>query len=115
MPANEEQRIQQACIKWYEYSYPKLRHCLHSNNNNAKNKTQGAIWKSMGMLAGVSDLEYNRDGKTYFIEIKTEKGRQSAYQKEFQEKITNEGFEYFIIRSLDEFIELIQSIELWMV
>jgi len=110
MAKNDEQRIQQACIKWFQYSYPVRRHCLHSNNNNAKNKTQGAIWKSMGMLAGVADLEYNRLGKTYFIEIKTAMGRQTKNQKEFEQRIAEEGFEYFVIRSLDEFIELIDNI-----
>lgn len=60
-----------------------------------------------GVLAGVSDLILVLPNKILFVEMKTSKGVQSKYQKVFQKNIEVLGFEYKIIRSLDEFKFLI--------
>ena len=44
------------------------------------------------------------------IELKTEKGRQSDSQSAWQYLMINQGFRYYIIRSLEEFKELITKI-----
>jgi hypothetical protein len=44
------------------------------------------------------------------IELKTEKGRQSDSQRAWQYLMVNQGFEYYIVRSLEEFKELIVKI-----
>lgn len=54
-------------------------------------------------VPGLSDLTlYSNGGKTVFIEIKTPEGRQSVQQKRFQKAVENLGYEYIIIRSLEE-------------
>lgn len=45
-----------------------------------------------------------------FLEMKTEKGRQSEEQKEFQNKVSKLGFEYVICRSFDQSV---LAIERW--
>lgn len=58
-------------------------------------------------VPGLSDLTLYADkGKTVFIEIKTPTGRQSQQQKRFQRAVENLGYEYIIIRSLEEAEEL---------
>jgi hypothetical protein len=58
----------------------------------------------MGMVAGVSDLIYLRDGlPPLCIEMKDETGKQSQAQKDWQAIAESTGAEYVIIRSLEEF------------
>lgn len=105
-----EAQLQRQCITWFRYNFPKRKKLLHMNFNNPRNKIQGKRLKDQGMIAGVADLEYNVKGKTYFLEAKTTKGRQSTKQKEFQEAIEADGFDYFIFRTFSEFVEIIESI-----
>ena len=56
-----------------------------------------------GLLAGVSDLIIVIPNKVIFVEMKDAIGRQSPGQIEFEQTVTNLGFEYYLIRSVDEF------------
>ncbi len=59
-------------------------------------------------MAGVSDLIVLKpNGETIFVEIKTDVGIQSLVQIKFQNKVEELGFKYFVVRSLDDFKELI--------
>ena len=63
-------------------------------------------------LPGEADLTlFCKGGKTYFIEIKTATGKQSKQQKRFQTAVENLGFEYIIMRSVDEAREFIREVE----
>jgi hypothetical protein len=59
--------------------------------------------KATGLVAGVSDLIIVQPDRVIFLELKDTNGRQSNEQKSFQEKVTALGFEYWLIRSLEEF------------
>jgi hypothetical protein len=59
--------------------------------------------KATGLVAGVSDLIIVQPNRVIFLELKDTNGRQSNEQKLFQEKVTALGFEYWLIRSLEEF------------
>jgi len=65
------------------------------------NQNQYKLTK-IGVVAGVSDLIYVTKDKVYFIEIKTENGKQSEKQKIFENKIKSLGYIYLIVRSLDD-------------
>lgn len=66
--------------------------------------------KAVGLVAGVSDTIFLWRGKAHLIEFKTPTGRQSAKQKEWQEKAEAQGFSYHIVRSLEDFKQLIEGI-----
>lgn len=54
-------------------------------------------------LPGEADLTlFTYGGKTIFIEVKTPNGRQSQDQKHFERVITAYGFEYIVMRSVEE-------------
>jgi len=105
-----EQNLQQNIVNYFNYQYPKLRGCLCSNLANSKNARIGGINKSLGVVAGRSDLSLYLNKTAYFIEVKAPKGRQSEKQKEWQKIMEFHGYEYYIVYCLDDFIELIKKI-----
>jgi len=76
-------------------------------HNTPKNAIDGARLRSMGLLAGVSDMIFLRQNQTPLcIEFKTETGTQQAVQKDWQAIAESVGCKYVIVRSLAEFQEL---------
>jgi hypothetical protein len=66
--------------------------------------------KALGVVEGVADFELVSDGRVDFIEMKTDIGKQSAAQKEFQRMVNERGHYYHIVRTVEEFKNLIKSI-----
>ena len=72
-------------------------------NGGYRTKSEAMKMKATGLVAGVSDLIIVQPNRVIFLELKDTNGRQSNEQKSFQEKVTALGFEYWLIRSLEEF------------
>lgn len=103
MQEQTEDRLQQSCFMWFHNTYPALRGLLCYNLNNSANAIAGARDKSMGLQAGRSDMVLYYQCHAYMIEFKTDAGKQSKGQIEWQAAIERQGFTYVIIRTLDEF------------
>lgn len=58
--------------------------------------------QSLGSLKGMSDLTAIKDGKTIYIEVKTSRGHQSQYQKDFQQEIESHGGIYILARGIED-------------
>ena len=108
---NEEALIQSECVKWFTNTY-----CLKHHNPRGlifsvpnelgkTNALQTMLAKSCGLLSGVSDtvVIHPKTYKLSFVEFKTEIGTQSASQIEFENRVISLGYEYKLIRSVDEF------------
>ena len=108
-----ESAIQQQCYLWFNNTYCLKHHeprlLIFSVPNEGKNAIEQSRKKATGMLAGASDTIVVLPNKVLFIEFKDDKGRQSDKQKEFEERVNKLGFEYYIIRSLEEFKQLIKQ------
>ena len=68
--------------------------------------------KGEGVTAGVADvlLLVARNGyHGLCIEFKTEDGKQSKSQKEWQKAVTEQGYLYVVVRSFDEFKSVIEN------
>lgn len=115
----DENRVQQEIYTWYSNAYCLAHHtprCLifHVPNQGQQHLT------GIGVLAGVSDLiilHATHDTHTrpvyttlLFIEVKDHKGRQSDAQKAFEMRVVALGYRYAVVRSLDEFKEVINNI-----
>ena len=102
-----EDRIQFEIVTWFKNN--KIDGLIFAiPNGGSRNKIEAMKLKATGVLAGVSDLIILQpNGKIKFVEVKIEKGRQSESQKDFQKKVNDLGFDYYIVRSLDDFIEII--------
>jgi len=76
----------------------------HSPNEGRRGWKAQRDVKSHGVHAGWPDLEILHNGKTYFIELKSLKGRLTARQKLCHEQLIHAGFYVKICRSLDDVV-----------
>jgi hypothetical protein len=63
--------------------------------------------KLEGVMAGVSDLVVLAQERVIFIEMKVGKETQTDTQKDFQKLVEGLGFEYYVCRSIEDFMELL--------
>ena len=110
-----EQQLQKEIFKYFHNTY-----CLKNQNPRCsifsvpnggyRNKLEAINLKATGTLAGVSDLiVLLPNAKCLFIELKTETGIQSDKQKDFEKLVSDLGFEYYLVRSLDLFKTIINN------
>lgn len=108
-----EENTQIACVRWFSYQYQELAGALHHSPNGGKrNAREAARFKAMGTKAGFPDIALFYPTKEYhalFIELKTDKGRQTESQKWWQQWAENHGYKYAVVRSFEEFKEEIKS------
>jgi hypothetical protein len=106
--------IQAQIYKWYHNTY-----CTKNNekphvifavpNGGLRSKSEAMTLKATGVVAGVSDMIIISPNKIFFIEVKTETGKQSPDQKDFEQKVKSMGYDYFLVRSLDQFKAIINE------
>lgn len=109
MPLSEAQ-IQASCVMWLWNTHPQTRGLFFSVTNNSEHIARAMQRKAVGLIPGVSDCLFIWSGQLYCFEFKTEIGRQSPHQIEWECKAVNQGAKYYIIRSLPVFIDRIETI-----
>ena len=82
---------------------------FHVPNEGKRSWREGKRQKQAGLRAGVADNVFLIGGSSFFIELKTEKGRQSPAQKTFQATVETMGYEYYICRSQEEIRDTVIS------
>ncbi len=91
--------------------FPELRGRIFAINNNSENGIKGALNKAMGVYSGVSDMCFIlSNGKTAWVEWKTEIGRQGKDQIQWQGLIESLGHSYYLIRSANDFECLVSKL-----
>lgn len=104
-----ENNLQAEIYKWFNNTY-----CLKNMNDRGlifsipnggtRNIREAMTFKATGLLKGASDLVVIfPNSKLCFVELKTDKGVQSSEQKDFECRVSSLGYEYHLIRSLEEF------------
>jgi hypothetical protein len=108
--------IQQTAVSIFRTIYPKFRLVASQNGINLHNlpskiKTQIINQsKKEGMLKGAPDLVvYIDGGRCIHFEFKTPVGKQSPEQIEFQEAIEELGHSYYVVRSAEEMIKIVNK------
>ena len=105
-----EDQLQSQCYRWFHETYPQHRGKLCYNLNNSRNRVRGMMDKGMGLQPGRSDMVLYHNVHAYMIEFKLPDGVQSKEQKRWEGIIRDAGFDYIIIRSLEEFKKYLQGI-----
>jgi len=72
-------------------------------NGGGRDSREGKTLKNTGLLPGASDLLVVIPNKTIYVEVKTEMGVQSTQQSDFQQRVTELGHSYHLVRSLEMF------------
>lgn len=110
-----EDRLQQLCRVWFDIQHPAIAPLLHHSPNEGilvNSRAGGAKRKAMGVRAGFPDfilLVPNRRYHYMAIELKTPTGRQSRSQQVYESLVVNAGGAYVVVRTLDDFINEVQS------
>lgn len=105
-----ESKIQAECYQWYNNNFCLKHHNPRGMMFSVPNELAGANKiammqaKAIGLTAGVSDtILILPNSKLIFCEFKDAKGVQSEKQKEFEKQVQAHGFDYILIRTLDDF------------
>lgn len=110
---HEEDALQVQCVHWFRFQFRQYARLLHhSPNGGRRDAREAARFKEMGVQPGFPDLVLMVPAGGYHalcVELKTAKGRQSAYQKDYQERLTERGYLYVVVRSLRQFMAVIND------
>lgn len=108
-----EDNVQRSCVQWFSLQWREYAGLLHHSPNGGKrNAIEAAKFKAMGVRAGFPDLILCIARQGYhglFIELKTAKGRQSDNQKYYEYVLEEQGYRYEVVRSLEDFRNLINE------
>ncbi len=110
-----EDRLQTACVQWFDLQFNKLSRLLHHSPNGGKRSArEGARFKEMGTRAGFPDLVLLYPAKGYhalFIEMKTsdKSSRLSPAQKKYGATLEKYGYKYTVCRSFEDFQKIIKG------
>lgn len=63
------------------------------------------------LITGASDIIAIRDGLVIFVEVKSDRGRQSKAQKIFEDNIKKRGGFYYLVHSLQELKEKLGELQ----
>ena len=111
MPDISEDKLQAQIHIWLWNNYPELRGCFwHVANERKTTAKDGAVLKAKGVVSGVPDYVFNFNGKTYYFELKTSVGQLFDAQKKLHLALEKQGFKVEIIRSLEQFQNIIKQI-----
>ena len=106
-----ESDIQIQLVQYLELVKDKFGFMFFSSPNEGMGRAQTgaglgrmARLKKMGLRHGVADLIFVKDGRVYFLELKKQGGRQSAYQKEVEQECHKNGAHYVIAFSFEDAI-----------
>lgn len=112
-PGDEEHRLQCGCVRWFRLQHAEIGQLLFAvPNGGRRDKISGAKLKAEGVVAGVSDLILLVARHGYhglLIEMKTQKGHQSQLQRQWQSLVERQGYRYVVIRSIEEFIDIVNG------
>ena len=109
-----ESRIQQEIVTWFRNEYCRI-NCtpkceIFSVPNERSNVKEQMRMIATGLKAGVSDLIVVLPSIVLFVEVKDEKGKQQPKQVDFESSVSNLGHNYYLVRSLLEFQDIISKL-----
>ena len=103
---HQEDVQQRYVIHWFRLQYPDLQGLLyHIPNGQNVGPKVGARLKASGLVSGIPDLHLAVPTEDYpglYIEMKTEKGRNTPTQRHMQQMLKDVGYCVEVCRSFDE-------------
>lgn len=99
---NPETRLHCAVIRYLRTVCPDCR-SFHIPNGGKRSPETARLMKALGTMAGVFDIQILAPGpRAFFLECKSDSGRLSEEQEAFRVDLIKFGFQYAVVRSLDD-------------
>ena len=107
---NDETYLHKTCVEYVRTAYPEV--IIHHSPNELGLRGENAAReinkrKKLGMRVGWPDLELFYMGRVLFIELKIEKRKVTKLQDECHTDLAMNGFDVVVIRSVVDFIHLV--------
>jgi hypothetical protein len=104
MQIRSEAELQKACVRWFDDNVKLSQAFLFSvPNGGTRHKLEAISLKKQGLRPGVSDLILLVQDNIIFLELNFKNGKQYEHQLFFEKVVNALGFNYYIIKSLEEF------------
>lgn len=100
----KEIELQTKIVQWMRAAHPDAI-CFHTPNESCARRWK--YYENQGTLKGAADLTIVLPGVVFFVECKTGRGRQTPEQKAFGEKCAALGIGYHVVRSLEQFVDVV--------
>jgi hypothetical protein len=71
------------------------------------NQATWGKYRYSGLLPGAPDLIVIGHNRIYFMEVKKQGGKQSSSQVVVQRMIEERGFDYYVVRSVDDALSIV--------
>jgi hypothetical protein len=107
-----EQQEHRAVVQHLQARAARGTYWFHPANGGARSKSEGAIFKGLGVRAGTPDLILIRGGRTYGLELKSSTGRLSPAQIAAHEEMRAAGAEVAVAIGLDQAIAQLENWQL---
>jgi hypothetical protein len=104
-----EQQIQRAVFQHLHQRGAPNVFAFHPANGGWRSAVEGAIFKALGVVAGVPDVVVIRDGVTYALELKSEGGHLSDSQRATHEAMIAAGAIVGVAIGLDEALRWLEG------
>lgn len=109
MTRRVEQQIQRAVVQHLRARGAPGLVFTHVPNGGYRRPIEAAIFKGIGVRAGVSDLLLWREGKSYALELKAPGGRVSEKQLEFISDMEKAGAFTCVCEGLDRALKTLEA------
>lgn len=107
-----EMELQSIIIDYLEYMQNMGKLWYNRQNNIPPVQKVGGVMKfrrmPKGSKKGIADLIILMPDRTIFVELKSEKGKQSPEQKQIEIDVKAMGCEYYIVREFEEIEKIIE-------
>jgi len=107
----QEATLQSSCFKYFRYKYHSLQMLYFAvPNGGFRNKIEARNLKLQGVVSGVADTFLSVARGNFhglYIEFKSGKNSLTTNQIQFQNTVTAAGYRFEVVRSFDEFKQLI--------
>src|SRR5262249_29541325 len=104
-----ERQIQRDVLHNLEWRAPAGTTWYHIPNGGYRRPVEAAILKSLGVVAGMPDLAVIQNGRSFFLELKSARGRLSENQKACHERLRDAGCVVGVAGSVDQALDLLQT------
>lgn len=101
MPVASEETVHRAVVSALTVGAPRDVVWWHVPNGGARSRSEAGRFRAMGVKAGVPDLQFIRAGRVLFLELKSDRGRESGTQEAMRERLLLAGAVCHVAHGLD--------------